>query len=55
MKFQVTNLLEIFFCFSNFSALHYVLLQNKIGDLTMKVINLELQRYELRMREEKGL
>ena len=50
----VTNLLEIFFCFSNFSALHHVLLQNKIGDLTMRVVDLELKRYDLRMREERG-
>jgi hypothetical protein len=51
---QVTNLLEIFFCFSNFTSLHHVLLSNKIGDLTMRVIDLELRRYDLRIREEKG-
>lgn len=50
----VTNLLEIFFCFSNFSPLHSVLLQNKIGDATMKVIDLEVKRYEFTMREFKG-
>ncbi len=50
----MTNLLEIFFCFSNFTSLHHVLLSNKIGDLTMRVIDLELRRYDLRIREEKG-
>eukprot|EP00455_Lapot_gusevi_P013606 TRINITY_DN1665_c0_g1_i2.p1 TRINITY_DN1665_c0_g1~~TRINITY_DN1665_c0_g1_i2.p1 ORF type:complete len:727 (+),score=154.37 TRINITY_DN1665_c0_g1_i2:273-2183(+) len=50
----VTYLLEIFYVFSNFSQLHHILIQNKIGDMTMRVIDLEHKRYDLKMKEEKG-
>jgi hypothetical protein len=47
----VTNILEIFFCFSSFSQLHQILLQNKIGDTTMRIVDLEIKRYELKAQE----
>ena len=34
-----TNILEIFFIFSQYSQLHPILLQNKIGDTTMRIID----------------
>jgi len=47
----VTNILEIFFCFSNFSQLHNILIQNKIGDTCLRQINLENKRYDVRVAE----
>ena len=47
-----TQILEIFFCFSSFRQLHPILLQNKIGETTMKVLDLEIKRYELRREKE---
>ena len=51
----VTNILEIFFCFSSFRQLHPILLQNKIGETTMKVVDLEIKRYELRRDKEERM
>mmetsp|Transcript_31900 Transcript_31900/g.54015 ORF Transcript_31900/g.54015 Transcript_31900/m.54015 type:complete len:954 (+) Transcript_31900:99-2960(+) len=39
------NILNIFFCFSSFSQLHDMLLRNKVGDTTMKLLELERKRY----------
>jgi hypothetical protein len=47
----VTNILEIFFCFSSFTQLHQILLQNKIGYTTMNIINLEIKRYDMKTSE----
>jgi hypothetical protein len=47
----VVNLMYIFFSFSNFSQLHGALLTNRIGNETMRVIELEIKRYALRMKE----
>jgi hypothetical protein len=47
----VTNILEIFFCFSSFSQLHGILLTNKVGDTTMRIVDLEIKRYELKAQE----
>lgn len=48
----VTNILEIFFCFSSFSQLHPILLHNKIGDTTMKIVDLEIKRYSMKKDKE---
>jgi hypothetical protein len=51
----ITNILEIFFCFSSFTQLHQILLQNKIGDTTIKIIELEIKRYDLRIDKKKDV
>jgi len=43
------NILQIFFCFSSFSQLHRLLLTNKVGETTMKILDLERKRYDHRM------
>jgi kinesin-associated protein 3 len=45
------TILEIFLCFSKFRQLHPVLTYNKVGDTTMRTIQLELKRYHMRMSE----
>jgi len=47
----ISNILEIFFCFSNFSQLHPILINAKIGATTMQIISHENKRYELAMAE----
>jgi len=49
-----TNILEVFFCFSSISQLHSVLTANKIGNTALNVIDFELKRYEVRVRETRG-
>ena len=41
----VTNIMYIWFSFSNFSQLHGVLTSRRIGNDSMKVIDLEIKRY----------
>ena len=47
----VTNIMYIWFSFSNFSQLHGVLTAGRIGNESMKVISLEIKRYMLRQTE----
>ena len=47
----VSNILEIFFCFSNFSQLHPILISSKIGATTMQIISHENKRYALTIEE----
>lgn len=42
-----TNIICIFFCFSNFSQFHAVILHFKIGALCMTIIDHELKKYDL--------
>ncbi len=49
------NLGTIFCCFSNFSQMHGILMSKGVGAMTMKVIELEIKRYELRMAEMKKM
>eukprot|EP00297_Palpitomonas_bilix_P002593 CAMPEP_0113875954 /NCGR_PEP_ID=MMETSP0780_2-20120614/5217_1 /TAXON_ID=652834 /ORGANISM="Palpitomonas bilix" /LENGTH=782 /DNA_ID=CAMNT_0000861977 /DNA_START=147 /DNA_END=2495 /DNA_ORIENTATION=+ /assembly_acc=CAM_ASM_000599 len=51
----VINIMYIFFCFSSYSEFHPVLFQYKIGDMTMKVIDLEVKRHELRKQDLKKM
>jgi hypothetical protein len=48
----VTNILEIFFCFSSFTQLHHILVNNKIGAATIKIIDMEIKRYEGKYTED---
>lgn len=46
MKKQVeltSNIVEIFFCFSNFSDLHEILIKSKIGGMSMQIIRNEIK------------
>lgn len=47
-------LLNIFQAYSNFTQFHEFLSTNQIGDTTMKIIDHELKRYVLRVREFKA-
>lgn len=43
------NILQIFFCFSSFYQLHNLLLDNKVEQSTIKIIQLEAKRYQHRV------
>jgi hypothetical protein len=47
----VVNLMYIFFSFSNFSQLHGALTNYRVGNETMRVIDLELKRHNIRLKE----
>ena len=46
-------LLNIFQAYSNFTQFHEFLLSNQIGDTTIKIIDHEIKRYVVRVREFK--
>ena len=50
----VLNIMELFYVLSCYSQLHPLVLSNRIGDTSMKVIALELKRYEVRVEEEQN-
>ncbi|KAJ3039310.1 Kinesin-associated protein 3 [Rhizophlyctis rosea] len=43
----VTNIIYIFFCFSNFSEYHPAITQNKVGDMCLRVADQEVRRFEI--------
>ena len=47
----VINIVYIFFAFSNFSAFHQYMTQYKVGDMVMRVVELELKRDQHRKEE----
>ena len=48
-----TNLMYIFFSFSNFTQMHGALTNYRVGAETMRVIDLEVRRHALRMKKYK--
>ena len=46
-------LLNIFQAYSNFTQFHEFLLTNQIGDTTIKIIEYEIKRYVVRVKEFK--
>ena len=55
----VTNIIYIFYCFSNFSQFHSIITQNKLGDMCLRIIQQELYRFtiivqDLQAIEQKG-
>ena len=50
----VLNIMELFYVLSCYTQLHPLVLSNRIGDTSMKVIALELKRYEVRVEEEQN-
>ncbi|RKO93016.1 kinesin-associated protein-domain-containing protein, partial [Blyttiomyces helicus] len=51
----VTNIIYIFFCFSNFSQFHPLITANKVGDMCLRLTEQELQRFELWEADLEGL
>ncbi|CEG40929.1 kinesin-associated protein 3-like [Plasmopara halstedii] len=49
------TLMRIFWCFSNFLQLHLVLANYRIGTVTLRIVEFELKRHDLRLEEEKQL
>ncbi|KAJ2999415.1 Kinesin-associated protein 3 [Globomyces sp. JEL0801] len=47
----VTNIIYIFFCFSNFSEFHAVITANKIGDMCLRITDQELTRFNLLVQD----
>ena len=46
------NIISVFFALSNFSQFHEVVIEHQIGDLTMRIVDLELKRTENRSSDE---
>ncbi|KAJ3126935.1 Kinesin-associated protein 3 [Nowakowskiella sp. JEL0407] len=51
----VTNIIYIFFCFSNFSQFHPIITQNKIGDMCIKITDQEITRFNLWEKDLRSL
>ena len=51
----VINIVNIFYCFSCFSEFHQILTSNKIGNLTLRIIEQELNRFEVLRDDSKQL
>lgn len=49
------TMMRIFWCFSNFLQLHPMLANYRIGAITLKIVEFELKRHQLRLEEEKLL
>ncbi|KAG7401244.1 Kinesin-associated protein 3 [Phytophthora boehmeriae] len=49
------TMMRIFWCFSNFLQLHPMLANYRIGAITLKIIEFELKRHQLRLEEERLL
>ncbi|KAJ3276056.1 Kinesin-associated protein 3 [Terramyces sp. JEL0728] len=47
----VTNIIYIFFCFSNFSEFHAVITANKVGDMCLRIADQELTRFNLLVQD----
>jgi flagellin-specific chaperone FliS len=43
----ITNIVYIFFCFSNYSEFHNVITANKIGNICLGMTDQELKRYDI--------
>mmetsp|Transcript_31985 Transcript_31985/g.38691 ORF Transcript_31985/g.38691 Transcript_31985/m.38691 type:complete len:802 (+) Transcript_31985:194-2599(+) len=46
------NIVSVFFSFSHFSQFHQVILEHQVGDMTMRLIDLELKRADEREKAE---
>uniref|UniRef100_K3X421 Kinesin-associated protein 3 n=1 Tax=Globisporangium ultimum (strain ATCC 200006 / CBS 805.95 / DAOM BR144) TaxID=431595 RepID=K3X421_GLOUD len=49
------TMMRIFWCFSNFLQLHPILANYRIGAITLKIVEFEIKRHELRVAEEKTM
>mmetsp|Transcript_18523 Transcript_18523/g.35810 ORF Transcript_18523/g.35810 Transcript_18523/m.35810 type:complete len:776 (-) Transcript_18523:393-2720(-) len=48
------NIISVFFSFSHFSQFHQVISEHQVGDMTMRLIDLELKRADERSKGEEG-
>jgi hypothetical protein len=44
-----TNIVSVFFALSNYSAFHHIVIENQLGDMTMRIVDLEVKRAEDRL------
>jgi hypothetical protein len=44
-----TNVVSVFFAFSNYTQFHAAILENQMGDATMRIIDLEVKRQDDRL------
>lgn len=51
----VTNIVYIFFCFSNFSEFHPIITANKIGNICLGITDQELKRFDIWSQDIKKL
>ncbi|KAF0746629.1 hypothetical protein AaE_008055, partial [Aphanomyces astaci] len=49
------HMMRIFWCYSNFLQLHPILSNYRIGAITLKIVDFEVKRHQLRIEEEKLL
>ncbi|ETW00855.1 hypothetical protein H310_07381 [Aphanomyces invadans] len=49
------HMMRIFWCYSNFLQLHPILSNYRIGAITLKIVDFEVKRHQLRVEEEKQL
>jgi hypothetical protein len=47
----VTNIIYVFFCFSNFSEFHPIITANKLGDMCLRITDQELTRFNLLIQD----
>ena len=47
----VSNIIYIFFCFSNFSEFHQIITANKLGDMCLRIADQEVARYDLLVQD----
>ena len=51
----ITNIVHIFYCFSNYTQYHPIITGKKVGDLCIKILEQELMRQELWLNDTKNL
>tara|TARA_B110000003_G_scaffold8660_1_gene8977 strand:- start:947 stop:1471 length:525 start_codon:yes stop_codon:yes gene_type:complete len=49
-----TNVVSVFFAFSNYTQFHAAILENQMGDATMRIIDLEVKRQDDRWRRSRN-
>ena len=47
----VYNMMQIFLNFSNYSQLHETISNYRVGAITMKIVDFEIKRHQLRVRD----
>ncbi|KAH6565822.1 hypothetical protein BASA60_009775 [Batrachochytrium salamandrivorans] len=51
----VTNIIYVFFCFTNYSEFHSVVTANKLGDMCLRLTDQELTRFDLWVQDIRNL
>ena len=50
----VSNIVDIFACLARYTDFHPLVVSNRVGDMSMKVVALELKRFDVRWEEVQG-